>query len=306
MHDTAYEHGRLFFETYWRPEFDVVVDLGSQDVNGSLRDHCPAGARYIGLDMEASRGVDIVVEPGAPLPFADGSVDVVVTTSAFEHDVFFWQTFLELARVIRPGGLIYLNAPSNNDFHRYPLDCWRFYPDAGIALSRWAAERGVPVDLVESFVAEPRESGWADFVAVFRKPSTEPWGPAGRMADKTSARNVFTGSETDLEAHEPETFEVREMTRLGGDLSQAQQERAQAREELAQAQLEVARLRTEVARIRAKARAKDARVAALRLRNRRLRSAARSAERTVEQMRSSASWRLTGPLRRAKGLLRRR
>ena len=51
MHPSAYEHGRLFFQLYWRPEFTEVVELGSQNVNGSLRDHCPAGARYVGMDM---------------------------------------------------------------------------------------------------------------------------------------------------------------------------------------------------------------------------------------------------------------
>ena len=64
MHLTAYEHGRLFFELYWRPEFTEVVELGSQNVNGSLRDHCPAGARYVGMDMAPGNGVDLVVTPG--------------------------------------------------------------------------------------------------------------------------------------------------------------------------------------------------------------------------------------------------
>jgi len=51
MHDTAHEHARLFFELYWQPDFAVVAELGSYDVNGRLRDHAPAGTRYIGFDM---------------------------------------------------------------------------------------------------------------------------------------------------------------------------------------------------------------------------------------------------------------
>ena len=31
--------------------------------------------------------------------------------------------------MLRPAGLFYLNAPSNGDFHRYPVDCWRIMPD---------------------------------------------------------------------------------------------------------------------------------------------------------------------------------
>jgi len=73
MHDTAYRHGRLFFELYWSDAFSVVAELGSQDVNGSLRDHSPPGAQYIGMDMAPARGVDIVVcqfAPNVVPPFA--------------------------------------------------------------------------------------------------------------------------------------------------------------------------------------------------------------------------------------------
>ena len=194
MHDTAYEHGRLFFELYWSDTFQTVVDLGSQDVNGSLRDHCPTSATYIGLDLETARGVDVVVGPGQAMPIAANIVDVVVSSSAFEHDSFFWETFLELLRIVRPGGLIYVNAPSNHAFHRYALDCWRFYPDAGLALVRWAERRGACVELLESFVARPKIDGWADFVAVFRKPGGGDLVRRGRIADRTEAINIHDQS----------------------------------------------------------------------------------------------------------------
>lgn len=277
MHDTAYEHGRLFFELYWQPDFEVIVDLGSQDVNGSLRDHCPPGSHYVGLDMAPGPGVDLVVEPGASLPFADSSVDVVVSTSAFEHDVFFWETFLELARVIRPGGLVYIDAPSNNDFHRYPLDCWRFYPDAGIALAKWSAARGVPVELVESFVAKPGEAGWADFVAVFRKPSTEPLRRSGRIAERTTAANIFSGSVTQLEAEQQQTYEALEIAHLKDELRHAQAEASRSTEE----------------------------ASALRARIGRLSAARKSAKKALREIQTSRSWRATAPVRRASALVRR-
>ena len=191
VHDTACHHGRLFFELYVNDSIRTVVELGSQNVNGSIRDHCPADVHYIGLDMALGDGVDVVIDPGRPLPLAAGSVDAVVTSSAFEHDTCFWDTFLELVRILRPGGLLYVNVPSNGGFHRHPLDCWRFYPDAGVALVRWTARHGIAVSLIESFIGQPRTERWADFVAVFRRHTDTPLVHRGRIADHVPAINIY-------------------------------------------------------------------------------------------------------------------
>ncbi|MFZ4408657.1 MAG: methyltransferase domain-containing protein [Paracraurococcus sp.] len=211
MHDTAHEHARLFFACYWQPEFTSVAELGSYDVNGSLRDHAPAGVRYIGMDMEPGPGVDLVVAPGAPLPLADASVDVAVTSSCFEHDIAFWDSFLELVRILRPGGLLYLNAPSNYAVHRYPLDCWRFYPDAGLALCAWAGRRGVAVELAESLVGAQGGEGWCDFVAVFRKAGPGGLTRRGRIADGVVAANILDGGAGGAPVREAERGETDEM-----------------------------------------------------------------------------------------------
>jgi SAM-dependent methyltransferase len=129
MHVSALKHGQLFFDTYLGREADVtIVDIGAQDINGSLRHGAPAGCRYIGVDFVPGPGVDVVLDDPYRLPFADASVDVVVSSSCFEHIEFFWLMFNEALRVLAPGGLLYLNAPANGDFHRYPVDCWQFYP----------------------------------------------------------------------------------------------------------------------------------------------------------------------------------
>jgi SAM-dependent methyltransferase len=170
MHNTAMEHGRRFFETYvTKPHGATIVDLGSQDVNGSLRSVAPAQAKYIGVDFEDAKGVDVVITDPYALPFDDESVDVCVSSSCFEHSEFFWLVFLEVMRVLKPAGLFYLNVPSNGDFHRYPVDCWRFYPDSGIALQNWARRNSYPAALLESFTGKQKTGVWNDFVAVFVK-----------------------------------------------------------------------------------------------------------------------------------------
>jgi SAM-dependent methyltransferase len=170
MHPTALKHGRLFFETYvaGRPA-PTVVEIGSQDVNGSLRDVCPPGGSYVGLDFVAAKGVDVVLEDPYALPLPDASVDFVVSSSCFEHSELFWVLFLEAIRILKPNGLFYLNAPSNGAFHRYPVDCWRFYPDSGKALVAWARRNGYRTALLESFIGKQEHEQWSDCVAVFLK-----------------------------------------------------------------------------------------------------------------------------------------
>jgi hypothetical protein len=87
----------------------------------------------------------------------------------FEHIEMFWLMFNEVLRVLKPEGLFYLNAPSNGEFHRYPVDCWRFYPDAGEALVRWGVRSGHRPALLESFTTHQQRDIWNDFVAVFVK-----------------------------------------------------------------------------------------------------------------------------------------
>ena len=45
----------------------------------------------------------------------NNSIDIVVSISTFEHTEFFWETFLEILRVLKPNGLFFLNAPSFAD-----------------------------------------------------------------------------------------------------------------------------------------------------------------------------------------------
>lgn len=170
MHPTAMDNGRLFFECYLSAgDTATVIDIGAQDVNGSLRAAVPAQCRYIGLDFAPGPGVDTVLDDPYSLPFDAASVDAVVSSSCFEHIEFFWLMFNEILRVLKPGGLFYLNAPSNGEFHRYPVDCWRFYPDAGMALVNWATRSGYRPALLESFTTHQRLDIWNDFVAVFLK-----------------------------------------------------------------------------------------------------------------------------------------
>lgn len=176
MHESAMNYGKFFFQAYCTGDFTgkIIVDVGAQDVNGSLRQFSPEGATYVGVDFAKGSGVDIIINDPYSLPFEDESVDVIVCSSVFEHSDFFWLLYLECLRILKPSGLLYVNAPSNGMVHRYPVDSWRFYPDSGLSLVKWAQHNFYQALLLESFVGDKSGSIsgdgiWNDFVAVFLK-----------------------------------------------------------------------------------------------------------------------------------------
>ena len=172
MHPTAFYNCQQFFDTYasaFQCTGTKVIEIGSQDVNGSLRRCCPSTFEYVGVDFVSGKGVDFILEDPYSLPFENNSTDIVISSSCFEHSEMFWVLFLEVIRILRPDGLFYLNAPSNGDFHCFPVDCWRFYPDSGHALVTWAKRNGMSPALLESYTSMQIEESWNDYVAVYIK-----------------------------------------------------------------------------------------------------------------------------------------
>ncbi|HTU36548.1 MAG TPA: class I SAM-dependent methyltransferase [Acidimicrobiales bacterium] len=182
MHESAFEKVRAFRNAYFGTRQDErlrVLDVGSGSPAGarSCRDlFVPPIFDYVGLDIVEGHNVDYV--PADPYRWSElgaESFDVVVSNQVFEHVPYFWVTAAEIARVVAPGGLVTVISPSSGDPHRFPLDCWRFYPDSWAALCDY-----VGLELLESY-QEPVTWRkvipgvyWRDAMMVARKPALEP------------------------------------------------------------------------------------------------------------------------------------
>ena len=88
----------------------------------------PKCNRYIGADVAPAYGVvlDVLFQPGQPLPFDDESFDTIVSTQTLEHvqDVQLYVN--ECKRLLRPGGHLILSVPMQWRMHEQPYDYWRF------------------------------------------------------------------------------------------------------------------------------------------------------------------------------------
>lgn len=107
-----------------------VLEVGSFDVNGSVRDAAQqyAPRRYVGVDIAEGPGVDAVCSAGELVKaFGESSFDVVVSTEMLEHVPNWKSAITEMKRVLRPGGSLILTTRSPGfSLHGYPADFWRF------------------------------------------------------------------------------------------------------------------------------------------------------------------------------------
>lgn len=81
-----------------------VLEVGSLDINGTIRtlfNNCD----YTGLDVGEGPCVDVVCS-GHDYNAPDNSFDTVISSECFEHNPFWLQTFINMHRVCKVGGLV--------------------------------------------------------------------------------------------------------------------------------------------------------------------------------------------------------
>jgi SAM-dependent methyltransferase len=126
-------HGvtRAIVESFELPE--PIIEIGSYQVPGqeniaNLRELFP-GKHYLGMDMRAGPGVDVVANV-EKLPQKGASVGTIFALNTFEHVRCFWRGFEEIHRVLRPDGVLVVSCPFFFRIHNHPDDYWRFTPSA--------------------------------------------------------------------------------------------------------------------------------------------------------------------------------
>lgn len=176
MHPSSYDRMAEFCLDYLaarRNERLTIVDLGSCDYNGSYR---PIFAEktwhYVGVDLTPGKNVDLVLrDPYHWRELKTQSVDVLVSGQTFEHTEFLWETILEIARVLKPGGLCCIIAPATGSEHRFPLDCWRILADGFRALARYAGLEVLHAHThwEESTKYDAESNKWHESILIARK-----------------------------------------------------------------------------------------------------------------------------------------
>jgi SAM-dependent methyltransferase len=187
-----------------------VLDVGCGP--SPYREFLRADAIYVGVDRSPEPHVSLLAA-GEMLPFADGSFDGVMCTEMLEQSPRPWQVVPELARVLRPGGRLYVTAPFDWHFIDEPHDYFRFtthglrllLEDAGFEIETLEMLGGMfssfSAKLLEQIVVEgwlrvARAAGMRRGTYLVAALASLPWNVAATalapLLDRLSTRNPFS------------------------------------------------------------------------------------------------------------------
>lgn len=130
MHPSSYDEMCSVFKKYLDMDSILtIIDIGSMNICGTYKALISPNWNYIGVDIEKGDNVDIVMVNNYILPFDDNSIDVVISGQCLEHVDRPWLLMKEIGRVLKKEGYCFVTAPAKWHIHKFPLDCWRIYPD---------------------------------------------------------------------------------------------------------------------------------------------------------------------------------
>lgn len=182
-----------------------LLDFGSFTNVGQTLNHRMLLDGYdcsiTGVDIQAGLNVDIQMTEPYRIPVASDSQDIVITGQVFEHVPFPFASMLEIARVLRTGGYLFMTVPSRGHFHS-TYDLWRFYPDSMRAFAAYAE-----LSLIAAYADWPPETPekrhdyaaidirghyWGDTAGVFQKPKWKfsPWRNLNRRITLRHANQI--------------------------------------------------------------------------------------------------------------------
>jgi SAM-dependent methyltransferase len=163
-----------------------VLEVGTKRWGPNATHHAawvPEGGTMVRSDVASGEDVDVVADCHDLSPFDDGEFDAFVSCSVWEHLALPWIATQAVLRVLRPGGLCYMQTHHAFPVHGYPSDFTRWTTDGLAAMFAWAGfevvataysfpARIVPPDEVRGNW-DPLAPAWLNVAITARKPKED-------------------------------------------------------------------------------------------------------------------------------------
>lgn len=169
------ELARFLQEHYARRPGEALLDLGA-GVKPYAPMYEPYFKRCVSVDVPYSQhdvsAVDTLASADE-LPFDDATFDCVLCTEVLEHCSEPGAVLAEIARVLRPEGVLFLTTPFMVALHEMPHDYYRYTPSA---LRHLARSAGLNVSSIRS-----RGDYVAVLLLILAMPAAKTWNLAARV-----------------------------------------------------------------------------------------------------------------------------
>ena len=129
-----------------------LLDIGGRARSGNKYSDEYSDCDVTTFDIVPSPEVDVVGDAHElSRHFAPESFDFAISISVFEHLVMPWKVAIEINKVLRPGGLMFIFSHQTIGLHEIPWDFYRF-SDAG-----WTGlfNRATGFEIVQTLMSEP-------------------------------------------------------------------------------------------------------------------------------------------------------
>jgi SAM-dependent methyltransferase len=164
MHEARAPFER-FFEGI--PSGAAVLEIGSRARSGRHLRERFTHTDYVGVDILDGPNVDVVADAhDLATKLGTNRFDRVLTISTFEHLAMPWKAVVEINKVLKTGGLAFVQTHQTCGMHDLPWDFWRFStfafdalfnPSTGFELVE--AEHMVPMHIVPFYGRAPHWVG---------------------------------------------------------------------------------------------------------------------------------------------------
>ncbi|RKT21714.1 methyltransferase family protein [Paraburkholderia sp. RAU2J] len=110
---------------------DRVLEIGSRARSGNSHRHLVhPDVDYVGIDISTGPGVDVVGDAHHLSRHVTGQFDTIFSISVFEHLLMPWMVAIEMNKMLKLGGIAYIQSHPSWPLHYEPWDFWRFSKDA--------------------------------------------------------------------------------------------------------------------------------------------------------------------------------
>jgi hypothetical protein len=139
VHNLSIDNCQNFAAKYLRSPGLKIAEVGGAGVGGSYRAfvNFPIPYTYMIFDLEPTKHVNVVLNSPEQWLLPEehiGAYDVIISGQTLEHVRRPWIWIHQFVQLAKPNALVFLTAPNTWDFHEYPIDCWRIWPDGMRAL----------------------------------------------------------------------------------------------------------------------------------------------------------------------------